>query len=63
MIAYVEFDIPFRKVWLKFPKTGHGFVQGERDYTVIPTPAAYEEDAVISLAGPFAGRRYAPNSR
>jgi hypothetical protein len=61
-IAYVEFDVPFKKVWLEYSKTGRGFVEAESNYLVIPTPAAYEEDAAISLAGPFAQRRYAPHS-
>jgi hypothetical protein len=36
-IAYVEFDVPFKKVWLEYSKTGRGFVEAESNYLVIPT--------------------------
>jgi hypothetical protein len=61
-IAYVEFGVPFKKVWLEVPKTGCGRVEADPNYVVPSTPSAWEEDAIISLAGPFADRRYAPNS-
>jgi hypothetical protein len=64
LIAYVEFGIPFKKAWLVWPKTGGGHVEADPNYVGGPsTPAAWEEDAIISLAGPYAQRRYSPNSR
>jgi hypothetical protein len=56
--------VRFKKVWLVHPKTGGGRVDAHPDYYVPPSsPDAWEEDAIISTAGPFAQRRYAPRSQ
>jgi hypothetical protein len=64
VVAYVHFDIPFTRVWMEHPKTGKARVTaayrpaisepGRRQY--------YENNAVLSMTGPEAERRYAPRS-
>jgi len=61
VIGYVEFGVPFEKVWLTFPRSGCGRV--EAPSVVRLTPSEWEVDAIISLAGPYAQRRFAPHSR
>ena len=56
LLAYVDLEVPFKKVWLEHPKTGRGMV--EAPDVIIPI----KSNAVISLAGPFAERHYATGS-
>jgi hypothetical protein len=57
ILSHVEFNIQIVKVWLSDPKTGCGRVFGG---VGLGTP---EQEAVDSLTGPVAERRFAPNSR
>ena len=62
LIAYVELGIPFKKAWTADPKDAYSALIECIGDMILTTTEACEESAVLSLAGPFAQRRYAPNS-